>query len=197
MSLENVFQNKMRVQEGHAHAEPHFRGLQSSDYFVIVKNILQAHQEDYKSLTVHLPLEVQHPSFYPGLNRGLLFINFTETIKNLSNVKLQWENAPICKSPSWDLLCGQSVWDFVPENINLCLDTGHLMLGASSVVEARKRLESILSARGEQIKHLHVHVNNLVSDQHITDPEKIKRVIGEPLLQKLIKDRTYIYEISS
>jgi hypothetical protein len=197
MNLENMFPNRMRVQEGHAHAEPHFRELISSDYFVIAKNILQTRQAGYKSLTAHLPLEVQHASVYDNLMQGLIFIKFSEIAKRSANINLQWENAPLCKHDTWDLKHGQTMWYFIPTNIDLCLDTGHLMLGASSINEGRKRIERILSDRGEQIKHLHVHVNNLISDLHITDPERVREVLGKPLLEKLTEGRTYIYEIPS
>lgn len=64
------------------------------------------------------------------------------------------------------------------------------MLEAKDDHEARQRIEGILSERGKQIKHLHIHENDLLHDDHLP----IGRVITPDLFGKLVEGRTYIFE---
>lgn len=180
----------MNVISNHAHALYGYGALKFKDYLNLFRNAVEAKFEGYLSLNVHLPFEIQHPQIYPGFDQGLRFINLGEKLKRLFKIKLYWENAPAQNNKIWTLRHGQTDWVKVPGNIELCLDTGHLILGARTIGEARARIEKVLTERGQQIKHLHLHENDLAHDTH----EQIGKVIDKKLLAKLTKNRTYIFE---
>lgn len=178
----------MRIENNHAHADTVYGATSFKNYTLIVKNIFEAKFYETKSLTVHLPYEIQHPNHFPQINKGYRFITFTEILKKIFCLKLYWENAPDLEDKKWSLRYGQTSWDYVPYSIELCLDIGHLILGAKNYKEAKERIREIIATRGKQIKHIHVHENNLFSDQHLK-PLKLKQ-----LIKKIIKERSYIYE---
>jgi|SRR3989344_3804737 len=180
----------MRIQDHHAHADCRYCRIDWRDYVLLFKNILQAKIQNVRSLNVHLPFEVQHPTQYEDVQRGLRYIHFGETLKKLFDIKLYWENAPAQNYGTWDLKNGQTQWQYIPQTIHLCLDTGHVMLGAKSIQEARKRISTILKERGKQIRHLHIHENDLQHDTH----NPIGKVITKKLFEDLINNRTYIFE---
>lgn len=190
----------MRVENNHAHAFILYKKTDWRHFFVLLFSIYLAKKNNYSSLTTHLPFEIQHPKiFSTRLFLGKLLISFGELTKKTFHVTLYWENCPIFNINTWDLKYGQTEWKFVPTTISLCLDTGHLIMGSKTKKQARKRIETVLQKRSRQIKHLHIHENNFVSDQHI-DPRKRKkkdRVISKELLQLLQKNRTYIFEKQS
>ena len=66
----------------------------------------------------------------------------------------------------------------------------HLILGVKNINQARARIKKILAERGGQIKHLHLHENDLLYDLH----NSVGKVIDKKLLEILIKGRSYIYE---
>lgn len=180
----------MRVTDGHSHAVPTYAETQLQNYVLLMQNLAEMKSHPYKSLNVHLPLEVQHPTVYPDVGKGLRFVRFGEVLKKLLQIKLFWENAPELNYGSWDLKHGQTDWSLVPTNIDLCLDTGHLMLGAGSDEAARERIQTVFLGRSDQIKHLHIHENDLVHDNH----DLIGRVITPALFTLLTANRTYIFE---
>jgi len=141
-----------------------------------------------------LPYEIQHYKKYKNLRLGYLYVGWGETLKRIFDIKLYWENAPEENYGKWDLKSGQTLWSKVPKNIELCLDTGHLLIGIKDLKKARKVLDEIIEKRGSQIKHLHLHVNDLKSDQHINSEKEIINVLSLKIYSSLIKDRSYIFE---
>ena len=178
------------VQDNHAHADSRYKAIGWLDYVILLHNMIEVRLHSYLSLNVHLPFEVQHPSSYPNLEKGLRFIRFFERMKRIFNIRLYWENAPAQNYGTWNLKNGQTQWGYIPKTIDLCLDTGHVMLEARSVEDARRRIVKILKLRGRQIKHLHIHENDLLHDIH----NPIGRVITKEFLTVLIEERTYIFE---
>jgi len=184
----------MRVESGHAHANTSYKSLQFKDFYRLLQNCIEVKSHQYKSLNVHLPFEVQHPKQYPNLTLGIWFIKYGEFLKKILGINLYWENAPEENYGKWDLTWGQTEWKYVPINIDLCVDIGHLMIGSKSVLDAKKRIEAVIKNRGYQIKHLHLHINNFKSDQHINDPQAISLKMSKEWLRKLMINRTFIYE---
>lgn len=183
--------NNMKIEgEGHAHARSFYTSVEKKHYSTLFRDAWEVRRRKLTSLNVHLPFEVQHPARYPHLSRGLLFIDFGEHLKRIFKIPLYWENAPEQHFGVWDLVGGQTQWDHVPTHIDLTLDTGHLMLGSADIAEARKRMSTIIYDRGKQVKHLHVHENDLVHDWHWP----IGRVITQPIFERLIEGRSYIFE---
>lgn len=181
----------MRAQENHFHADTRYAETGMPDFINLYKNIVEVKSAGGLDLNVHLPYEVVYPNIYKNYQRGAGFIWFGEAFKELFKVKLVWENSPVLIPPTWDMLHGQTQWGLVPRSIDLCLDTGHLMLGSESIEEARSRIKFILGQRGNQIKHLHLHENDLVSDLHW----KPNEVIDPDLLIELTQGgRTFIFE---
>ena len=64
------------------------------------------------------------------------------------------------------------------------------MLGSSSVEAAQEEIKRIFNDRKSQIKHLHIHENDLIWDTH-NPPD---RVITLELLEQITERRTYIFE---
>lgn len=182
----------MNVVNSHAHAHYGYGSVTFKNYFDLLMGVIKTKLKGYLTLNAHLPFEVQHPKEYPNLPAGLRYIRFGEFLKQLFNIKLCWENAPTQKEKDglWSLKHGQTDWNNIPKNIDLTLDTGHLMLGTKDINEARNRIETILAQRGRQIKHLHLHENDLVHDLH----NPIGKVIDKRLLAILTKNRSYIFE---
>ena len=99
---------------------------------------------NFKSVTTHLPLELQH-RVYLDIERANKLIKFGQFWAALFKVKLYWENAPLLNYGTWELKHGQTDWELVPYDISLCLDTGHAMLGAVSMEEARGRIIDVFN----------------------------------------------------
>ncbi|NMB84351.1 hypothetical protein GYA28_03635 [Candidatus Roizmanbacteria bacterium] len=191
---------KIRVQNNHGHAVPLFTPTSWRHYSYLFISIFLAKVRRYTTLTQHLPLEIQHPKQFPkSYDKGYRLIKFGEFLSRLFKVNLCWENAPLLNYGTWDLKYGQIDWDKIPGNINLCIDTGHLMLGSKDKQEARRRVTNIVLKRfPERVKHLHIHENDLKVDRH-WQPNKRKlheRILNKSLIEKIIKGRTYIYERS-
>lgn len=180
----------MNIVNNHAHARYGYGALAAKDFYRLLVDAVEAKVRGYLSFNVHLPFEIQHPKFYPHINKGKLYLWLGEALKRILKINLYWENAPAQNNHVWTLKYGQTNWTNVPNNIELTLDTGHLILGAKNNSEAKLRIEKFLHERGKQIKHLHLHENNLVNDTH--DP--VGKVIDKTLLEKIIKNRTYIFE---
>ena len=180
----------MRVEDGHAHARTSYKLLSTRDYFLLLISVVECKYKIHKSLSVHLPFEIQHDQVI-NTAKGIRFINFGELLRKMFRIKLYWENAPWLNYGTWDLKYGNTNWDNVPKNIDLCLDTGHLMLGAKNKNDFLIKLNWVMKNYDEQIKHLHLHDNNFKSDQHIQVPGE---VISKKLFKKLIKNRSYIIE---
>jgi len=184
----------MRVQDNHAHGNSGYKAIGLRDFFFLFLNALETRYKNYNSLTVHLPYEIQHPLIYKNSRKGYLFVKWGELIKQLLKINLYWENAPLEVLGKWNLKWGQMDWKCVPKNIDLCLDVGHLILESKNLTEARKRVLGILKSRNSQIKHLHIHVNNLKDDQHLVSRGKILEVLPDGLFNQLIEGRSYIFE---
>lgn len=180
----------MRQQNGHYHAHTLYEATSWRHFVYLWWSLFVARALSAKSLTTHLPLEIQHPKIFKKLEWGNNLIGFGEFWKKVFSVRLYWENAPLLIYGSWKLKHGQTNWHFVPMTIDLCLDTGHLIQGSRNILEARKKIGLVLTARGEKIKHLHLHENDLVHDDHW----RPKKILSKQLLDRLKSGRTFIYE---
>lgn len=174
----------------HLHAQSLFTPVSWKHFFYLGKSILSARSKKAASLTTHLPLEFQHGIY---TNKGLAgkLIKFGDTLAALLQVKLYWENAPLLNFGSWELKHGQTEWMLVPKDIALCLDVGHLMLGTASKEEARDTILAVFRERQAQIKHLHIHENDLQHDIH---NHRVGTIITQELLTEITAGRTYIFE---
>ena len=181
---------QIRSQEGHAHAKPRYLETGIEDYLNLVRDFITVQKSGLLTLNTHLPFEIQHPQVYPDLKKGLHFVRYGEGLKQIFGVPLYWENSPEQVYKEWHLKHGQTDWTNIPKDIELTLDTGHAMLGAKNEEDARNRIRALVEQWGGQIKHLHIHENDLIHDEHLP----IGRVITPDLLEELIRDRTYIFE---
>lgn len=181
----------MRIQNRHAHAYTRYdKHTNWKHYIYLFVSVIECKIRSCKSLTAHLPFEIQHWQLFGPKENGYKFIYFGERLKKLFNIKLYWENAPLLDTSTWGLKNENTSWVFIPYDIDITLDTGHAMLGGNSKESAQKSIRFILQGRGKQIKHIHLHENNGKRDSH----GPIGVVIDEALKKELIKGRTYIYE---
>lgn len=189
---------QLRIENNHAHAFMIYEPTDLRHFVALSYSILQAKLYKCTSITTHLPFEIQHPQFFSKRRFYIAqaLILFGEIQKKLFHIPLYWENCPIFNIGTWDLRYGQTNWETVPTNIDLCIDTGHLMMGSKNKKEATLLIERIFQIRAKQIKHLHIHENNLISDLH-KNPKKQKtkeRILSDVLIKKIQKGRTYIFE---
>lgn len=180
----------MKNQKGHYHSLTLFTKVSWLHFWYLWLSLVLVKLKKGKSLTAHLPLEIQHPHIFKQFWFAIMLIRWGEVWKKALKVKLYWENSPLLNVGTWNLKFGQTDWNMIPQNIDLCLDTGHLMLGSREVAEARRRINKVLKEMGTKICHLHLHENNLANDQHLP-PGK---VLDKELLARLTQGRTYIYE---
>lgn len=180
----------MRIENNHAHAYTRYDLLSWKDYWLLMRSVFECRVSGNKDLTVHLPFEIQH-SEVRNLKKGKVFIYYGEFLKKLFGINLYWENAPWLNYGTWDLKYGNTDWKHIPKDIEICLDTGHLMLGSKNKRQFLKKLNKVLKERGVQIKYLHLHENNFKKDMHTFVPGKI---IKKKLMEKLIENRDYIIE---
>lgn len=188
----------MRIEKNHAHALMIYEPTDIRHFFVLSYSIFLAKTQRCKSITTHLPFEIQHPTIFSKKQFYIarLLILWGEFHKRMFKIPLYWENCPIFNIGTWDLKYQQTNWRRVPTNIDLCIDTGHLMMGSKNKKDAVKRIEEVFADRGGQIKHLHIHENDLISDLH-QNPGKQKakrRVLSKTLIRKIQRGRTYIFE---
>lgn len=183
------FKTTMRVQDGHYHAYTEYGLTNGKHYIKLLISIVECKARCGKSLTVHLPFEIQH-NLGPGRKKAYQFIAFGEGLRKLFNIKLYWENAPWLNYGSWDLKYGNTRWHAIPKNIDLCLDTGHLMLGAKNRKDATRAIVEVVAQFGKQIRHLHLSENDLMHDKHW----HTHKILTTDLVNKITKGRTYIWE---
>ncbi|OGK12111.1 hypothetical protein A3C98_03980 [Candidatus Roizmanbacteria bacterium RIFCSPHIGHO2_02_FULL_37_15] len=168
----------------YVHASYSYSPLGVFHYIKAVKDLILARIVNAINITFHFPIELAFPSSI-NTKRGIVYINWVEFWAKKLKVVVVWENISLLKKTDWSLL-EQSTWEYIPKRINLCLDTGHLILGEKN---PRKRILEIIKKYGRRIKHLHLHENDLKRDLHLP-PGKILK----PLFNLLIKGRTWIIE---
>jgi len=180
----------MKIENNHAHAITYYGATNIHCFVGIFLSILKTKLNKYSSLTAHLPLEIQHPAIFKNIFIGNLYIQFGELLKHIFGVKLYWENSPLLEYGTWKLKYGELDWENIPEKICLCLDTGHLILGSADIQEAQSRILKFNDYFSNRIKHLHIHENNFISDEHL----KPNKVLTPSILNTITENRTYIYE---
>jgi sugar phosphate isomerase/epimerase len=181
--------NDNQINDGHLHAWCLYESISWRHFLYLGISIVAGKFVSSKSLTTHLPLELQH-SIYTNKKLANKLLEFGTRLASVFKVRLYWENSPLLNYGSWDLKHGQTEWELIPRDVPLCLDTGHLILGVSSTEEAQKKILEIFEKYINQIGHLHIHENDLVHDSH-NSPDKI---ITKKLLEEITKDKTYIFE---
>jgi hypothetical protein len=174
----------------HPHAATSYDLLTLKDYTHALRDLLATRHMAAPEINFHIPNEILFES-QRNIKVGERFMNFVDGAAKLIGVKVVWENAVMIDISDWSLIENHSL---IPENRRLCLDTGHLILGAKDQSEACKRVEDFLTLHGDQIKHLHLHVNDLEHDWHWNQPELVEQYLGSSLLQRLISGRSYLFE---
>lgn len=180
----------MRLQGGHLHAVTAYEAISYKHFLFLISGIIEAKIRKSKSLTCHIPLELQHPQEFKNKKMALRCIRYGEFLKRFFKVKLYWENAPLLNYKIWNLAYGPTDWSDIPDDIDICLDTGHLMLGCKTIQNARKEIWKVFTHRRKQIKHLHISENDFIHDLH----KKPSIVITPQLLKKITTGRSYIFE---
>lgn len=185
----------MRVQNNHYHAYTLYEPIRWKHFWYLLRSAIEFKLKKGKTLTVHLPLEIQYDSFDPFHTFWAhRFLWFGEGLKQTFNIPLYWENASLLVVGRWCLTeRGNTDWKRIPKNIELTLDTGHLMLGCQNPKEFRKLLNAIIHQYGDRIKHLHLHENDLVHDNHW----HTTNILTHALIEKITHGRTYIWEESA
>ena len=178
-----------QIEDGHLHAWCLYKPTSFMHFVYLAFSVFVCKVTRSKSLTTHLPLELQHHT-YPRVKTGIRLIKFGNFLAALIQIKLYWENAPLLNYGVWDLKHGPTEWGLVPRKIPLCFDTGHLMLGSDSIKDAQDKILSVFKDRQEQIKHLHLHENDLIHDTHLSP----NNILIKELIQEITKNRTYIFE---
>ncbi len=189
----------MTIQNNHAHAYTLYTPISPKLFVYLLWSIIECRLKNCISLTAHIPLEIMHPNTYPDKATANRLIRFGTFVSSILGIQLYWENAPLLRYGTWDLLYGQLNWNLIPTKVDLCLDTGHLILGSLSKEEARNRINGFLDRFGKQIKHVHLHENDLKTDKHwvpFTSQAKLN-IITPALFKRITKDRTYIFELSN
>jgi hypothetical protein len=174
----------------HYHADGRYRDLKTSDYLTALQEIILFKSQKGSSLNFHIPYEIQFKS-HRNKFKGILFMNYVWLMGKVFGAKIYWENTCILNTLDWSFLEANS---FIPERYDLTLDIGHLMLGSKTKDEAIERIKIFLKKHNKSIKHLHLHINNFVSDEHNNKKENINNFLGSELYSQLIKERSYIFE---
>lgn len=175
----------------HCHAGCRFRPIGMIDYLVGVVDVMTAKLWGCMSVNFHTPYEIQFAKYFDRRKKGQLFVNFIERVGGLVGIKVVWENTNILSTADWSLVSGSQR---MPESVNVCFDTGHIVLGSKNKREALYRIDKFVSKYGQRIKLLHLHINNLRQDLHINNPDKVVNFLGKKRYQKLTNGRWVIFE---
>ena len=174
----------------HPHAKTHFGYLSDSDRVQAITDISLAREMGAAEINFHIPGEIQFVSMR-NEPVGRSFMDFVCGVGQGAGIRVVWENAPLLTAPNWSL-AEQTA--FIPQGYDLCLDTGHLMLGASGRDEALARIDAFMNEHGESVKHLHIHINDFQLDLHNNDPVEVITFLELERFKRLVEGRTYIFE---
>jgi hypothetical protein len=174
----------------HAHAVTIYSRLTPEAYFNAIGDLIEAATQCSPEINFHIPNEILFES-QRDFVAGEKFMAFVDAVSERIAMPVVWENAVRLKLPEYSLVENQS---HIPRGRNLCLDIGHLALGASSKEEALGRIDRFEQSYGERIKHLHLHVNDLVHDQHLNDPAVVVDYLGQERFERLVRGRSFIFE---
>ena len=178
----------------YGHPQPHavtrYKPIEIEDWLNAIRDIVFSKNIGASKINFHLPDEIEFLS-RRDLPKGERFMDFVDAIANIVGITSVWENAYVADTKDWSCLENQS---YIPSNRRLCLDIGHLILQSKDQNEALGRIDDFLNLHAEKIYHLHLHVNDLIRDLHHCDPELVRTFLGAERFERLIKDRTYIYE---
>lgn len=177
----------------HMHADCRYKPLEAYDYLLGVKDIFLAVRDKAHSLNFHLPYEIQFTSYLDEA-KGRKYIRFINTVGRLMGVRVVWENTNILDTSDWSIVENPS---HIPTDLDLCFDLGHFILGCKSRDEALQKIDEFFHTHGESIKHMHLHVNDLVHDRHWYEESKVKEFLGEKRFASMTEGRSYIFEVSS
>lgn len=174
----------------HPHATTRYAPLESRDFSNALLDLLRARALGARDLNFHIPHECQYAAFRDEALANA-FMEFVDRTGELLGITTLWENAPILDTTDWSI---KTQTDAVPEQRRLCLDIGHLALGAESQAAALARIDEFYARHAAQIRHLHLHVNDLVHDQHNNNPAAVLEFLGVERFRRLTAGRTFIYE---
>ena len=168
----------------YVHASYSFSQLTPKNYIFALRDLLLARLTNPKNITFHFPLEIMFASMI-NIKKGNSYVEWVEAVAKKLGVLVVWENIAFLNEKDWSLK-EQAIWKYIPKNVSLCLDTGHIILGEKN---PKKKILQIVGKYGKRIKHLHLHENDLIHDLHLP-PGKILK----PLMKYLTKGRTWIIE---
>ncbi|MBN8548497.1 MAG: hypothetical protein J0M12_04200 [Deltaproteobacteria bacterium] len=174
----------------HPHATTGYARLSPTDYFNAVTDLVRARALRAAELNFHLPLETQFIEHQDEAS-ARCFMDFVDAVGKAAGVTPVWENAPLLEDGTWRLIRNT---EHIPHDRLLCLDTGHLILGSRDQTEALARIDTFWDHHGAQVRHLHIHVNDLVHDQHVNDPAKVIEFLGLERFVRITANATYIFE---
>ena len=170
------------------HATYSYERLNFWSFAVAVKEILLARWLGARNLTFHFPVEL---AFVSCLNEtvGGKYVRWVEWWAMKLGVQVVWENIVWLSEKDWSLK-EKMMWDHIPFGVNLCMDTGHLMIGS---VDPVAEIRSFIKKFGKRIKHLHIHENDLKHDLHLPPGEVLKPMF----IEEITRGRTWMYEPKS
>jgi hypothetical protein len=174
----------------HLHGDCSFSEITVWDYLMACKDLAWSKIINAKTLNLHLPLEIQFASHRKKIKTGEHFVKVINLGAQILNVNLVWENSCILSPTDWSILENTS---YTPKGIPLTFDFGHFMLKKDRKT-VLSQIDKFFLIYGKDIKHLHLHINNFRSDLHMNDPQRVKQFLGTKRFNRLIKDRTYIFE---
>lgn len=119
------------------------------------------------------------------------FVRYVSFLSKIFHVRVFWENTNILNTTDWSYIENPS---YIPNDTPLCFDLGHFILGEPSKEAALKKIDSFFSTHGSQIKHLHLHINDLKRDLHNEDQRQVVAFLGTERFNKLTQRQTYIFE---
>jgi hypothetical protein len=172
------------------HARTRYAPLELCDYERALVDIAVVRQNYTQPLNFHIPDEIQFAS-RRDIPRGLQFMNHVERVAIALGVGIVWENSAILDPDSWEFRENQSM---IPAEFSLCLDIGHLMLGSKSQAEAIDRIDQFMESYGNQVRHLHLHINDFMFDRHWNQESSVVQFLGQTRFTELVTGRTYIFE---
>lgn len=175
----------------HPHGSTRQHALEEFDFYSAVYDLLQADELGAADLNLHIPLELQFHDYAGNAARAWSYVDSIQKIAERLDLLVVWENVPFFNTSNWTAELNSQT---IPLGIPLCLDTGHLMLGSANQTEALKRVDAFLETYGHFVKHLHLHINDFVSDQHNNNPLEVIEFFGTARFRTMTANRSYIFE---
>lgn len=178
----------------HPHAYSEYGPLEPKNYLYAFRDVILATEMGGSEVNIHLPYEVQFHQFR-DLEAANAFMDFVDQVGEAMGIPVVWENSMLLDIHDGFRLIQEA--DYFPTDRELCLDTGHLILGSRDQGEARQRVSDFLDEHGERVKLVHFHYNDLEHDEHRWKPDEVEAFFGEALTQRVMNGRHVLFEKGS